>query len=371
MAERDAASTEAILDRYWDAVLAGEPGAIDRDLDPVLAATVRRVHALDAKPIPSSQFSAKLWEVLVHTQVDVTSPLLDFSPPSRLYSEPLVVAPSHRIGRQAPTIFSRLAAAVILVALIAASAYAALYPLGMLDRNALTLFAPADNPSAETDDRIGDVLLSLTLSDLPPMRTFGGLTVTDYPAGASSQERTRRGPQLWYVAIGPMTLNVTEASKPVRVIAPGSTELTSADALLSTGNETEVAAGSTVVAPSGSVIELLNSGSEPARMLALLAADASDSDGTLRDGATWRWGSVGMPQEIAPPVHFDLRQVTINPSAALPIPPPEKGDYSAAVLDGQRVRDLSFAADLGWRNTSFAPLETYLLRITSAATAQE
>jgi len=117
-----------------------------------------------------------------------------------------------------------------------------------------------------------------------------------------------------------------------------------------------------MVAPAGSVIELRNDGSVATRMLNLITA--AGNYGSERHGAIWRWGSVGMPQELDSAIAIDLRQVTLNPSAALPIPEASCGEYAAAVLDGQRARELSFVADFGWRNTGFTPLAAYLLKVS-------
>lgn len=53
------------LGHFWNEVVAGRPATPD-DLDPALAATVRRVQVHGAAPAPDSAFAARLWEDLMN-----------------------------------------------------------------------------------------------------------------------------------------------------------------------------------------------------------------------------------------------------------------------------------------------------------------
>jgi outer membrane protein assembly factor BamB len=61
----DTPRLEAAIDRYWDAVADGRLASPDRDLDPRLAATIRRVHALAGQPLPDPDRADHLWRNLM------------------------------------------------------------------------------------------------------------------------------------------------------------------------------------------------------------------------------------------------------------------------------------------------------------------
>jgi outer membrane protein assembly factor BamB len=52
------------LGRHWDAVTRGAPVPASTDLDPALAETVARLHAVDDLPPPDPVFAARLWQEL-------------------------------------------------------------------------------------------------------------------------------------------------------------------------------------------------------------------------------------------------------------------------------------------------------------------
>lgn len=356
--ERDLAQT---LDRCWDAVLteaaSGAAEEPDFALDPDLAATVRRARDLDTMPAPHPTFASTLWDDLMAAHVHTAQPFANSPLPvlgdeavasRRLFPMPRAAAPG------------RLAAAILLFFMLAASVAVVLYPHRPRGDGLLPILALVEAPTATVDPIGGTVLLDLTLTGLPPMRTFGGIEVTDYPPGALSIERTPKFPRVFYIAAGPMTVIAGETPEPVKIIAPGASTTTYQ---LASGDEAILETGTTVVAPTGSIVTLQNDGTTAARQLSLISG--LDAYGSQRDGATWRWGSVGMPQEIAPPVTIQLRQLTLNPSAALPIPGSGWGEFAAATLDADRGRELSFDADAGWRNTSIEPMQVYLLHLSS------
>src|SRR5262249_48902447 len=69
MPDRRDLPLDLTLDRFWDEAFRGEPAGSDLEsLDPGLAATVRRVHALDTAPPANPVFASRLWEDLMHAQ---------------------------------------------------------------------------------------------------------------------------------------------------------------------------------------------------------------------------------------------------------------------------------------------------------------
>jgi DNA-binding beta-propeller fold protein YncE len=137
----------AALDRHWDRVLASVADLPSDDLDSSLATTVQRVHALDVSPSPHPVFASTLWENLMHAHSPVAQAL-----PNTSWSLALpqrgTEFPGRWIGGRASSSLSRLAAAIVLVALLAGSAFAALYPLRPRDGGGLPLYAPLAAPSA-------------------------------------------------------------------------------------------------------------------------------------------------------------------------------------------------------------------------------
>ncbi|MDQ3227885.1 MAG: hypothetical protein M3Q50_14805, partial [Chloroflexota bacterium] len=96
------------------------------------------------------------------------------------------------VSRRPPSIL-RLAAALLLVVRLAGAALAALYPLRMRDQERLPFFAPLGIFTAESEPEAGKTLLALTLSDLPAMRTFGGMMVTATRRVRARCSERRRG----------------------------------------------------------------------------------------------------------------------------------------------------------------------------------
>jgi hypothetical protein len=353
---RERAVAEA-LDRYWDAVRGDVRSAPPDELEPALAATARRVQALDTTQTPHPAFASALWEELMTSHALSATASADLPLPTA-GAETVSTRPLAALPRAHP--LARLAAALLLFALLAGSVLAVLYPYRPHGDGLLPILAPVGAPTATVDSVGGSLLLDLTLTDLPPMRTFGGIDVTEYPPGAYSEERTPYFPEVFHIVVGPMTMIVAESPEPVQIIAPGASTTTSN---AEEGDEAVLGTGTTVVAPAGSVLALHNDGTMPTRQLSLISG--GDAYASHRDGATWRWGSVGMPQDLAPPVTIRLEQLTLNPSAALPLPESGWGEYAAATLDAERGRELSFDTDAGWRNTGLEPMQVYLLKLTS------
>lgn len=137
----------AVLDRHWDSVLASAADLPIDDLDSSLATTVQRVHALDVSPSPHPVFASTLWENLMHAQSPGAPALPSTSRSLAVLRQPTEF-PGRWIGGRVPSSLSRLAAAIVLVALLAGSAFAALYPLRPRDGGGPMLHAPLAAPSA-------------------------------------------------------------------------------------------------------------------------------------------------------------------------------------------------------------------------------
>jgi sugar lactone lactonase YvrE len=364
--DRPDAALEVALDRYWDAVLAGADcdSALEA-LAPELAATVRHARALDTVASPRAAFASTLWEDLMHTSAHTA--VSSNAPPT---GPALAVRPTAPVTRRFPRRltdpFSHIAAAVLLVALLAAAALMALYPHLPKHDDGLPLFAPEVATPARPALAAETTLLDLTLPDLPPAHIEGGLAITDYPPGGGSQERAATSAEVFTIVVGPMQATVVKAPQPVQVVPPDAAGPDPSEQMRA-GQSATLPAGATVIAPPGAVVELLNTGTAPTRMLDLLWVTASGS--TERGGAEWWKGFGGISQDIAAPVRITVRQEAMPPGATIAAPDAADTVQSANVTDLSRLLDLRYSSDGSFRNAGDETVDAYVLAVTSQATS--
>jgi DNA-binding beta-propeller fold protein YncE len=326
-AQREPAPPDAAFVARLDRLIAAAPGPEDAQAPNGFAPfRLRRSHAVNGrKPHGGLEMSA-------------TRPLL---------------AP-----RQA---LQHLATAVLLILLVAASLFAVLIPLRGRVNLGLPLIVPEAVETADT------VLLDLTLSDIPPYLAQGGMAVTTYPPGGSSQELAANSTEVLYIAAGPMTVRVVEALQPVRVIAPRTAGDGTPDQLLSVGDELDLATGATIVSPPETIIDLVNAGSASTVMLDLLWSTPSYS--TEDGGAVWQRARGGKSQDLVLPVSIILRRVTLDIDETFPAPTSTDVSQAAATVDGDRKLDLVLTPELDFVNAGKEPLDLYVLTVTNNATA--
>jgi len=358
--ERRDHSLEIAFDHYWNTVLAGAAELSSEAIDPDLVATVQRMHALDVAPPLSPTFAATLWEDLMSARTLV--PTIVVQPSAQLQAHPMPAPSPWAIPTVRPPM-SRIAAAILIIALLAGSAFAALYPLGHRNGQRLSLFAPSGSPTAEPAPTPRAALLDLTLSDIAPFEAEGGIAVTTYPPGGSSRERAAGMTEVLYIATGPMTVQAEEAPDPVHIIPSGTMGPTPSTSQLSVGEKRTLSAGTTLVAPPGTIITLRNEGISPTTMLDLLWASASTS--TEAGGARWTRGWGGKRQDLALPVSIDLQQITLLGGESLPTPDSDNTSQAAATVDPNREPDLLPMADGSLRNGGDDPLEVYVLTVVN------
>lgn len=257
---------------------------------------------------------------------------------------------------------ARIAATLLLLVLVVGSVWAALYPHGMKPIRGVPLFTPEGTvtvaPSAD------DLLLDLTLTGIPAMRAQGGMGITRYPPGGSSREQAAGTPEVLFIAAGPLTLTVEEASLPVGVFAPGATGAAQPSHLIPVGEQMLLETGSTVVAPPEAIVNLVNQSDGPAVMLDLLWVPASNS--TEVGGASWE-NAGSKPLDIASPVRLELRETMLAAGEKLPEPDSEAVAQAAALLDPERRIDFRSYADGSVVNAGDEPLGLYVLSVTSKA----
>jgi hypothetical protein len=309
--DRHDPALEIALDQYWDAVLEGDAGASELEtIAPELAATVRQARALDTFAAPRPGLAPTLWDDLMHAAANTAGPPIITPTAPPLSARPTAPV-ARRFPQWLPDTFSHIAAAVLLAVLLTGAALMALYPHLPKHDKGLPLFAPEVATPATPALPVESTLLDLTLPDLPPAHIEGGLAITDYPPGGGSQERAATSTEVFTIAVGPMQATVIKAPQPVQVIPPGASA-PDPGAQLREGRSATLPTGATAIAPPGAVVELLNTGTAPTRMLDLIWVTASTS--TERDGAEWWKGFGGTTQDIEPPVRVTVRRVAMRPA---------------------------------------------------------
>jgi hypothetical protein len=362
--ERRDPSLEIALDRYWNMVLAGSADPPGEAIDPDLVATVQRVHALDVTPPLSPTFASTLWEDLMH--VNAPSAAAISGPPFTVVAPPRRgVLPGRWTGDRPRLSFSRIAAAILLLALLAGSAFAALYPLQHWGGSRLPLFAGSGTPPAEAIMAREEPIVDLTLTDIAPLSAEGGIAITNYPPGGSSQERAATSLEVLYIAAGPMTASVIEAPQPMRVIPPREATTDQPESALSAGQESVLVTGTTLVAPPGTVVELRNDGSVPTSMLDLLWVTASTSSES--GGAMWARATPIHRQDLTPPVSIVLWRLTLDAGATVPPPASSAIAQSVGPVDQTRMYELHRESEGSYRNPGDEPLEVYILNVSGAS----
>lgn len=384
------------LDRFLNGLASGKESG--GEIDPELARIARRYHALGQLPAPSGARNRVQRRILSRTEVVPSGcedrPVVPLPTPTHANrrrkdlvhaaSTPLMPgasrnggAPTHLLQPIAPrisrphqgfTVLTRAAAAVLLVALMASAAVALLYPLRPWEAESDALVAGAETPAAEAAQPQATTLLDLTLADIPTFRAKLGMRTTRIPPGSSSEHRSGAGPQVVYVAAGPLTVRARTATEPLWVIPPGSAGAETSKDLVAQGQQATLATGATLLVPAGAVVDLFTTGSAPAQVMELLWAtnSAQHDDGGVTSQFASNGGSI---QDLSPPVSIVLRQATLEPDATFSAP--ESGDTHQvmAPLDPKRMGDLRSGSDWAVRNAGDQPVEIYILTVAESAAA--
>lgn len=341
MPDRDDRPQADAIDRYWDEVFRGRPaGAAPDALDPDLAATVRRLRALDAAPAADPGFAARLWADLIRgEEAPLPQPLPEprrFEPTMTATSLPMpfpLEAP--RTRRRGVAWFA--AAALVIAALglgyrafwpdptdrslpIPAAAIPATaaptptamptptpVPIAATAQTLLTLTFPAD--ALRRDDRVS---AGLGHFSIPPGKRS---TWTPYCCP---------GPLVEYVVAGVYTVRAEAKIRVVR--ADGTTEE------IATGTEAVLGPGDALVSRNETVVEGANTGTAPVELLGwvLIGPGGGVFGGHSLPG--WIDHNADVQDRLTVPpggatVH--LRRVELDADTVYPAPP--SGAFSFAV----------------------------------------
>ncbi len=370
------------LDRFWEQLLAGN-APDDERLDPVLATTVRQLHARHQPPVIDPLFQRRLAADLMPPAAATKhhparhaaeSPngvenLNGRMPPAvRLQTQP---APRH--PRFAPaSMVLRIAAAIVLLVVVASAAGALLYPLRQRAVGSGALVAGSEPPAAEAQGPEATTLLDLSLTDLPTDRYQLGMEIGTIPPGSISEQRSGTGPQLFYVAEGPLTVRANTAPEPLWIIPPGSTGQQASDERIAQGQHATLQTGHTLLAPAGAEVDLYTTESAPAQVVWLLGATNNTYHNDV--GISWSQATNGFSTHaLTAPVAIVLRKASLPPDVTFPAPASTETHQVAALLDSTRLGELRTGTGGAIRNAGEQPLDLYVLTVATrdAAAARD
>jgi hypothetical protein len=210
-------------------------------------------------------------------------------------------------------------------------------------------------------------LLDLTLTDLPTFRAQFGIFIATLPPGSLAELRSGSGPQLFYVAEGPVTVRAGVAPEPLQVIPPRSESADAPQLLIDQGKQATLETGSTLLAPEGAKADFFTTGPTAARVVDLVSA--ADSRG-FGDGVALQFASNGgMLAELTAPLSITLRQGNLEPEATLPAPASDAMRQVVAPLKAADMGALRSGTDGAVRNAGEEPVDLYVLTVTTREVA--
>jgi hypothetical protein len=258
---------------------------------------------------------------------------------------------------------TRVAAAVILFVAIAAAMVALLYPHRPWQVGERPSLAVSETTAVETALTGETTLLDLTLTEMPTFRAQLGMFIATLLPGTQTELRSGAGPDLFYVAEGPITVRAWTAPEPLEVIPPVSAGARPPTAFIAQGEQATMETGATLLIPGGAVINLFTTGSTAGRVVDLLSATDSRR---LGEGVNVQFASNGgMTVDLAPPVAISLRQGSLAPEATLPAPISDDTRQVVATLEAAAMGDLRSGMGGSVRNAGEEPVELYVLSVTT------
>jgi hypothetical protein len=209
-------------------------------------------------------------------------------------------------------------------------------------------------------------LFDLTIAKTAPFHLEGIGYDLLVPPGSSVEVSSGKGPSIFYVTQGPVTVRVSAASQPMRVLPARATGAVEVGAAIAAGQQGTLESDMTLVAAAGSRLQLFTTGLGTAEVLWVLSAN--DSKILNRDGVSSDWSSNGGAMvDVAGPLSVVLRQVTLLPDESLPGPGSGQGQQTAATVDPHRVGDMRTVSDGSVRNGGDQPLALYVLTVSPLA----
>jgi hypothetical protein len=227
--------------------------------------------------------------------------------------------------------------------------------------------AEADPPTVGVAPMGERTLLELTLPAISTYRAQVGMFLVTLSPGTGFEEHTGAGPQLFYVAEGPVTVRTATAPQPLELIPPDGPGENPAKVLVAEGEQATLETGTTLLAPAGAAFALFTTGPTAAHLVDLLSATNSQRHG---DGIDRQFASNGgMTVDLAAPVSIILRQGRLMPDAALPASTAQAVYQVVAPLEAAEMSDLRSGSGGAVRNAGKEPVELYVLTVTAGEAA--
>jgi hypothetical protein len=310
------------LRRYWDAIARGEP-ASPGDLDPDLAATIKRLHAFGDGPPPDPAYAQRLRETIMHAStLPLPTPLSPTPNGVRSVAGGIAAPRSLPLApRREPRRFWSLLATAALIALTIASGFAA---IGGLVRNAARPEKPSGipaligTPSASLPPGVTEdtTLFDQRIEAIPPGATWTGVERYTFAPGETWPQGTTPGagygPMLYRVEAGVMTVR---AAGPFRLTRAATGEASQAP------KDTDIvlAQGDVVFLPFGVTSMWRNSGATSAKLMDAGIAYVSNVSPKDVD-VDYNYNAYPIRPPRAPAA-FALRRLTLAPGAAVAVAP--------------------------------------------------
>ena len=328
---------------YWDAVGRGDL-AHSGEIDPSLAATIARLHALDAVPLPDPAFAARLEQSLIDTGPWLSLLPVATRPPTTPEESrhPRVLSPSARSPRR--TMVSGLAtAALVLLTLLSALVIGTVRfgdvgrqsPLLSLLVAQETVPRPARDPAS-----MQGVLTSVTVPALPASASVIEIARWTFPATSSPLTTLpSNGPVLLYVTEGSLTAALDGAGAVISGRDGTPTPLTFP-------MEQQVRAGQALVIPRGARATLANPDRTATRVIAIDILEGEVDDWVVPwDQDVMEFESlVTSSGTFAPgPARLTLSRQTLAAGAAIPAPP--QGTYQLVAAESKYLGYLARPPD--------------------------
>jgi hypothetical protein len=338
MADRhDDRSLELMLDRFWDESFLGEPAGSEpsnlETTDPGLAATVRRVHALNLAPAANSSFADRLWEDLMYSQSIAGTlaphPISPVAPGAARPVAPRLRPPGRLIPTSRPRLqwaLSQFGIAALLIVMLGLGYVAYRAGFNGDDRQPTAPAAvqsASPSPEAESTAQTeaeGDAVLRV---ELPPevlaaLSNGSALTHLTVPPGNEATWTVPQAALLHYVVSG--TLTVTPVA-PAQALRAGETAWA------------PVAAGEALVLRPGDALLLVddvsaayaNDGAVPVETVTWLLGNARAAVDPIPPA--WTTSDLQFGEGLAPAAHpgsaavLQLRRIVLEPNGELPAPP--------------------------------------------------
>ena len=360
--------TVSSLRRYWDELVQGRPGS-PAELDPAIAATVRRLHTRDDALGADPRFADRLLEDLMHAATEPDPLAFPLMPPV----VPVMTngrAPSRSLSRSRTpgsrwALVQMATAALLLLTLVAS--FLAFGPSRPGRQQTAPGVIPAINselastPAAQAAGVSTKPLFDIVIPAIDDDQGFVAIDRYAIPP-ATTLKADMHGshiPAVFLLVAGQLDASATDAAQPVRVIRSGGA---APEEALRAGDSVSLAAGDGIVIPENGAADFRNVVTEPAILLYVLQPSylvPPDSNAVPHETLG------GSARDLKAPLAVSVQQATLAPGATLPGADAPTVEQFAAPVDPERIMDARIGSHGALTNAGDEPLEAYVLTVTS------